>query len=75
MSDKKPYKVMENDGHSHPIVHVFRDKQHFIKFMTYENFDSFDNEEWEDVKEFKDHNHAMWSEYSGLLEVDHTKDK
>lgn len=75
---KKPFKVMESDGHNSPTVHVFRDKDHFMSWMENQFGGS---EEWDQMKEdledgssCQDPNMNSWEEYSGLYEVDHTKE-
>ena len=71
------FKVMHSDGHNSPTVHVFRDEDQFIEYIKgciHEDDLDYQLETWEDDRTLTDGNGDTWEEYSGLYEVDHTKE-
>ena len=71
--ETKLFKVLEDDHHDQMSVHVFRDKEQFFAYMS--DDDEFDAVTFEDDGIYNDGNGNAWSEFDGIYEVDHTKDK
>ena len=69
-----PYRVLEDDHHNQPSVHLFRDEEQFISWIETRFADEFDREEWEEDGTWDDPNSTTWSYFAGIYEVDHTSE-
>lgn len=76
MPTKKPYKVMESDGHNDDTIHVFRDQKHFLTWLSSRDSDFTKSlqKEFKEEGNWTDENFVEWSEYDGLYEMDHTQE-